>query len=529
MVRISKLPSFLLLFLVSCNSLFFQNESNKNKDKNPANTSTPQFQNEMISTTQKYEFPVLPNFLANINSITTISSEFFVTTNGSENGDGSMNNPWDLDSALLGHKEVGPGDILWVRGGTYHPVKEPSKYNIKISGSEDNPVVIRAYPGERVTIDGGIQIYNPNVVFWGFEVFSSDKNNRISEESGSHPSDLNRPGGIGIFNKNIALINNVVHDGEFGISAQILSENAVIYGNLVYNNGWEGPDRGHGHGLYAQNELEKKYIMENIILNNFGGYSYHIYREDGPLNNFIFYGNVSINDTFLVGGIQPASNVTLVENYTYNSTMKLGYRSKFNETVTVIKNHIWNPQSSAFEVNWWNNANIVNNYFYSNKTLSSLQFPNPVNNYNWDNNSYYSETNLSFSLLSSNMTFNNWKKLTGFDSNSNYFSSLPDGQEIIIRPNYFEEKRGHIIIFNWSRNESVELDVSSLGLDIGDNFIIHNAQNFYDETFEGTFDGNPISFPMNGWTVSKPIGWDNTLGENSIPDFGSFVLITAQQ
>jgi len=524
----------MVIFLVGCSLSSYQTELNASKDNLTSTTLSPttlspttlppQIQIEITEITQNQYTPSLPKFLSNISTNDNSTSVFFVTTDGIENGDGGMNDPWDLDSALLDSSRVEPGDTIWVRGGTYHPVKEPSKYNIKISGSEEAPVIIRAYPGERVTIDGGIQIHTPNVVFWGFEVFSSDLN-RVSKESGSHPSDLNRPGGVAAYSNNVALINNIIHDGENGITAQINSENAVIYGNISYNNGWLGPDRGHGHGLYGQNEVGSKYIFENIIFNNFGEYSYHIYREDGPLKNITFYGNVALNDTFLVGGIQPASNMVLLENYIYNASTRLGFKSFDNGNITVVKNYFWNTFSTALEVKWWKDANIIGNRIYSDKTLTLLQFPRTFNNFNWDKNYYFSENNRPFHLTNSNLTYNTWKQLTRFDANSYYYSTFPDEQAIIIRPNSFEEKRGHIIVFNWSKKDSVSVDITSLGLEVGDSYTIHNAQNFYEETIDGTYDGKPVIIPMNGWTVAKPIGWDEPLGDVSFPDFGTFVLI----
>ncbi len=472
----------------------------------------------------------LPSYTSKLYAIQVSSDDFFVTTNGSANGDGSMDKPWDLDSALLGHSEVRPGDIIWVRGGTYRPVKEPSKFNIKVSGSEDNPVVIRAYPGERVTIkDAGIQIYNPNVVFWGFEVFSSGLD-RVAEESGSHPGDFYRPGGIAVYSDNVALINNIIHDAEYGITAQIsignfYTENAVIYGNLSYNNGWKGPDRGHGYGLYGQNELGTKYIYENIIFNNFGGYSYHIYRENGPLKNFIFFGNIALNGNFLVGGLLPTSNIRFEENYTYNATTKLGFSSVGNETISVQRNHFWSVDSNALDVKYWKNVRVYQNNFYSTDSLAYL-LSSSLNNYDWNENLYHSTKLSPFTTNNSNIAWEAWKKTTGFDSQSKYYSALPNNTNVTVRPNIFEAKRGNIIIQNWSKLGSVSVNISNLGLEIGDKYTIHNAQNFYVDPIVGTYDGNPITIPMNGWTVAIPIGWDEPLGENTFPSFGTFVLIT---
>ncbi|MAT45600.1 MAG: hypothetical protein CL609_24990 [Anaerolineaceae bacterium] len=531
--NIFKFTNLFLLLLVSCSLMGSSphtptpQEEQPNKVYLPTivnSTNTAQTSTDFCYSTPKAD-PVIPDFVKNLTS-NNYRSEFYVTTSGSPNGDGSLNHPWDLDSALLDSGNVRGGDIIWIKGGTYHPNIEPSKYNVKISGDDNNPVIVRAFPGERVSIDGGIQVYSPNVVIWGLEIFSSNTD-RVASESGSNPSDLDRPGGLAVYNKNVALINNVVHDGGHGITDQNPAGNNIIYGNLSYNTGWLGPDRGHGHGYYGQNEFDTKFIYENIMFNNFSNYSYHIYGESGPLQNFVFSGNVAINDTFLIGGYEPAVNMTLTENYTFNATTKLGYRSEQNDSVNFNQNRLWNPNSLALEIQGWKNANISNNCISSdNNFLAELDQPSDAGSYVWDNNLYFSEISNPFNLENSTLSWSKWQSSTGFDKSSNYNTKLSTNYDIVVRPNYFENKRGNVIVYNWQKANSVTVDISALGLQNGDRYIIHNAQDFYKGTIDGVYTGQPITIPMTGWSTTIPIGWDEALGESSFPDFGVFVITT---
>ena len=457
--------------------------------------------------------------------VKTAGTEYHVTVNGRSSGNGSISNPWDLDSALLESSRTKPGDIIWVHGGTYHPVVEPAKYNIKLVGGDNNPIIIRTYPGERVTIEGGIQIYQPNVVFWGFEVMSSDTD-RTASESGSHPSDLNRAGGIVIFNRNIMLINNIIHDGGSGITASFNAPNATIYGNLSYNAGWQGPDRGHGHGFYGQNDTGTKYIYENIIFNNFGSYSFHIYREGGPLNNFILYGNAAINDTFLVGGLEPADNISVLENHIYNAKTRLGYSSKDNGTITISNNWFYGePGEDNLELKWWDKAIVTNNCSFSqNDTVVLMEYPSSHSSYVWNNNIYRSTDSTPFFYNGSARSWSQWRSSTGFDSSSNFKAEVPKGLSIYVRPNLFEAKRGHVFIYNWDSQNTVNVDISSLGLAIGDSYTLHNALDYYVNPIQGVYNGAPIPVRMTNWSVAKPIGWSETLGPTTFPKFGTFVL-----
>ena len=45
--------------------------------------------------------------------------EFHVTTNGNSSGNGSLEKPWDLQTALNHPQSVKDGDIIWLHGGIY--------------------------------------------------------------------------------------------------------------------------------------------------------------------------------------------------------------------------------------------------------------------------------------------------------------------------------------------------------------------------------------------------------------------------
>lgn len=455
------------------------------------------------------------------------SHTFYVTTTGKASNDGSAAHPWDLDSALLNTSKVHAGDIIWVRGGTYKPEIESIKFNIKVKGAANNPVIIRAYPGERVTIDGSVEIYSEYVTFWGFEITNTNPD-RTSSEVGSHPSDISRGSGVNLLAPNISLINNIIHEGENGISSFSSSPDAIIYGNISFNNGWMGPDRGHGHGLYAQNETGSKTLAENIVFNNFGAYSFHLYTENGSLKNFTLTGNVAMNDTFLIGGTQPVQNIHLFENYVYNTKSKLGYSNQNNTNLQLQQNWFWNPSGTGIEINWWNNFTVMDNYILSGSspvlTYEPSSSPGPVN---WTNNNYQAGSDTdSFTYDGDQLSWNQWRSTTTYDSGSQFSTAPLTDPSVFVRPNQYEKKRGNIIIFNWSDLNEINADISSLGLASGDLYTLHNAQNYYAETIQGTYnDSNPtITIPMTGWSVAKPIGWSVPLNPSTFPKFGVFVL-----
>jgi len=51
----------------------------------------------------------------------------------------------------------------------------------------------------------------------------------------------------------------------------------------------DGPDRGHGHGIYVQNATDPRKIIDNIIFNQFS-HGVHGYTEGGLLNQLYLEG-----------------------------------------------------------------------------------------------------------------------------------------------------------------------------------------------------------------------------------------------
>ena len=94
--------------------------------------------------------PLLPALLILITSATAAkAAEFYVATNASSSGTGTIGNPWTLQTALNQPSAVHPGDTIWLRGGTY-----AGHFTSHLTGTSSNPIKVRQYPGERARIDG---------------------------------------------------------------------------------------------------------------------------------------------------------------------------------------------------------------------------------------------------------------------------------------------------------------------------------------------------------------------------------------
>lgn len=432
------------------------------------------------------------------------AAEWHVAPNA--NGDGTFENPWDLQTALYHPDQVQPGDIIWLHEGTYEGL-----FYSHLSGTIDNPIIVRQYPNERAILDGKtnqgaiLTVYGDDVWYWGFEIMSSS-GDHTSQQSTSWPTDIEMPNGIVVSTneygtaKRTKFINLYIHDTMQGISLWTSAQDVELYGSIIQNNGWSAPDRGHGHGLYTQNKQGIKTIENNIFLPGFSSYGIHAYGSDVSfLDNFHIKNNTAINVINLIGGGDVVQNNVISSNDFWAShfgvrVLYLGYHYIGGAGVsdTILTNnrllgHIAiHPSRDGLQV--------TQNRFIGNfESFESNE---------WSENEYYEEI---------------WP---------NPPSNLPTKNEIIIKPNKYDTNRAHIVIYNWENKDTVDLDLSEF-VDIGTTYTIKNAANLDDPKITGIYSGT-ISIPMSTWTLATPIGQTESLAQNSYPQFGVFLLTTQQ-
>ncbi len=284
-------------------------------------------------------------------------ADFFVAPNPGSGGNGSTERPWRLAFALSHPPEVKPGDTIWLRGGVYS-----GSFVSFLAGTPANPVVVRAYPGERVTLDGGTSVGSVVLTvsgryawYWGLEVTSSDSD-KTSASDDNWPDDIGPGYGIAAGTESstgLRFINLVVHDTAMGIAAMSAWSDTEIYGCLIYYNGWNALSGSKGHGIYAQNETGTKKIVENLIFQQFS-HGVHAYTEDGYLDNIWVEGNILFANgvvsgyegrNLLLGGSQVAQNPTVRSNMLYNgpdrpaSSFDIGYLAGCTNP-TIVDNYI---------------------------------------------------------------------------------------------------------------------------------------------------------------------------------------------
>jgi hypothetical protein len=477
-------------------------------------------------------------------------NQYYVAPNGLPEGDGTLDNPWDLATALAQPSVVQPGDTIWLRDGVY-----TGSFVSMLKGTAEAPILVRQYPGERAIIDTAVasvdqlpalKVKGSWVWFWGFEIMNSyPDRSRIDPYTGN--DEPWRGSGADVYASNVKFINMVFHDNGHGIWDK--KDMTEIYGCLFYFNG----NNKREHALYLGNTVGTKYIVDNIMFAQ-GGYGILGFSGAAPntLNGFHIEGNVAFNNGILtlddsttgniqVGGGMGVSVERLVvrDNYVYNTTsnaiskncgIRLGYEDTANKDLQLLNNYI--VSKVPLRVWWWQNIEAQGNTIYSKNYSTDLKIPSGVDPsvYYWDSNTYLSARKSGPIFLKDDVTytFSSWKDATGLDRNSQVTqdaSLRPTGVKTFLRPNRYEPKRGHLVVYNWDLRNWITVDLSSLGLEIGDTYSIYDVQNYFGgPVAQGTYDGYEVYLPLNLRETSQPIGNVERIPSHTAPEFAVFLV-----
>lgn len=462
--------------------------------------------------------------------------EWFVAPDGTAGGDGSKEKPWSLEAALKPHPSIQPMDTIWVRKGVYN-----GAFVGRLKGAPGKPVVLRAYPGERVVLDG--RGFSPNAVltiegewawYWGLEVTNTDPN-RWSSLPGSNHSE-SRGQGISQMGANTKVINCVIHDAGGGVFQGNGIPNMEVYGAVIYNNGWRAPDRTHGHSIYAQNRDGQKQIRESIHFNPFSLNMSLYGSAASSLNNFTLEGNVAFNGRYLIGGDAPVKNLVFKENLLYGNTAEFRYTNRKNEDLVLENNYLPVLVSAGMG---WNKITARGNTFLRPRSTGvlvevTISEGNELKSSVFEGNTYITTSTgqAVASVLAPGMTraqaysFAAWQA-EGFEKEGRLVvaaNGTPAEARVFVRRNFYEPNRAHVVIYNWPKRDEVEVDISALNPQPGDRWVLRNVQNYFEESVSGVYEGKPLRVRMTGWTAAAPVGEDKPLYPVTFPEFGVFVL-----
>lgn len=486
----------------------------------------------------------------------------FAATNGSPNGNGTIDKPWDLYTALTS-KNIQPGDILYIRGGTYDTSSIGGKsFVCTLKGNSKNPITIMPYNNEKVIFDGKSNSDgNPTLNVTGEWLIIRDfyftNSNKERNSYKSDISDLQTNSGVDFSAPNSKLINCFIYDN-IGVGCGFWNPavDSELYGCLIFNNGYNDNyrHRGTGHNIYAQNQTGTKLIHDNFIFNSvsYGLHAYFTGDSKDPKRNyqsgFDIQRNISFNNgvlvssyksNYLVGGMQPYSNVYLKDNYAYMWTdtagknYQMGYES-INIDCTLENNYSFRS-GTAFEFINFKEINFIGNTIVNKGKSAAVSCVVPAESgydkYIFKNNLYYGTNSTFFRHTdhrgySDTGNFNLWRNFTKNDNGSTFTIGLPNKNLVSVLPNKYEKGRANIVIFNYLGNDYQKIDVSHV-LEKGSEYYVYDVQNIFGKPIlSGIYDGSLLNIPMNLTECQQPnVNIDIGLKHTS-KEFGTFLLLS---
>ena len=461
------------------------------------------------------------------------AAEHYVSPTGA--GDGSRAQPWNLATAFNHPPSLQPGDTIWLRGGTYGNGRS-TIFKCNLQGTQQKPIIVRQYPGERAIINGGIEngARCTWVWWWGFEITNTSPDRKVQESQ--------RPGGINLRTRGHKLINLVIHNtGHPAIGFwNDIGDGGEIYGTIIFGTGlYDLSDRRfpegwtRGNGIYAQNQDGTRLISDVISFRNFTD-GMKVYTEGGYANGYTLEGNVSFDNAdfniFATAMKFPMERLRVVNNFTWREpeddrhSIQIGYYPKQRDA-TILDNYFAGGAGEVLAIKNMSTLNVKGNTIIGVGPLTNWVAGDPGSMV-WDNNVYRTSSTNAYKIGEAVKTFSEWQQMTGFDSNSKQIG-LPTENYVAVRPNKYEPGRANIIVYNWEDQPSVSVDLRPSRLQMGGSFEIRDAQNFFGPpVLTGTWNGTPIEIPMN-LTEVAPIYGNVTHFKNKHTSsmFNVFVLL----
>ena len=468
-----------------------------------------------------------------------------VSPDGTPESDGSEANPWDLGTALAATDRVNPGDTIWLHAGTYR-----GGYESTLCGEPGKPVVVRSVRGDRVTLDlnprdekdpGTLTLRGADVVYRDFEVTCTHPN-RETTIAGSWPDDIRR-GSVDIRGDRISAVNLVVHDLGTGFGFWAEGEGGEISGCLIYYNGWRGPDRGHGHGIYTQNARGTKRIRDNVIFHQFGHGIQAYGSEKASLKGFEIEGNVIFDNGvltkpgdrstgLLVGGATPAERIVVRENVVVGSGIRLGYTwGTVSEDLVCEKNY-----SEGLIVRDFRRGSVSQNTVVAHSQAAQWEAADTLlrGGLAWDRNTYHitdgrwGECSVQEKGKTRSLTFAQWQETTGHDAGSTFQKGAPIDLRVIVRPNTHEPGRALIAVINPGERPEVEVDLSDV-LNEGQAFRIVSVRDVFGPALlTGVFKEKAVNIPLNAVKGPLPVGLTEVKLPVTEPGFSTFLVLPVQ-
>ncbi len=482
------------------------------------------------------------------------------STKGSPGGNGTKDQPWDLQTALSQTSGcVNGGDIIWLHEGVYN-----GNYKSLLNSTNSKFITISGYKNTEVILNGNIsnskhyvlEVSGSKVIFKNFEItYLGDFSREKSDNKFKAVTGINHVKGEDCKFQNL-IVHNIPGSG---IGSWKATGGTIIEDCLIYNNGYQSK-RGHGVGIYVQNQSHKTRILRNnIVFNNYykgievwsatSGSKLEFVKNINLLDNIVFNNGTPSGkpwaNVIIASGDQESINVaknikvknnvfyhntdfTNTKNFGYGNSLTLGYTDKaLVENVSIIDNVIIG-RNNALNLMHMKSAEFKNNTVYSGyvhfatSSLPALE----LGALHFDNNKYYTRKPASLRVLKyKDFKLTDWRKTYKIDHHSEW-KPLKDFEinpvlkitELKTQPNQF-----NIALLDKS-GKDVMIDFNEFDISEGQTYKIYDIENRSVVVASGKVAKNiKLKFSMKLSAFEKPL--HNTIAAKSHNNFGVYRVV----
>ena len=476
---------------------------------------------------------------------------FYAAPNGTAGSAGTLAAPWSKEWMFsASNTTLQPGDTVRLLPGVYAwpSATTGNEFVATKAGTVNAPIVYRPHiDSERTCLSGRVRLDGDNCTFFGLE-FTYDSNE--TRDGGANEESLLRyHTGFDPFAANLRFIECSIHDMLSGMFAGNEAPGLQVLDCYIYNNGVDGPTRGHGHALYIQGEqFAAGKLFQNII--SWGGYKHGMqyygtssskvwnlttrnssffmmgawsaYGEDNPLVSW----QVAPGD----GGNLLWDNVNLFRAVPApgGRGARIGVSTGWNASNVVMRNctmrgaaELLRPNDLTFTDNlvWVEDSEPVINT--GQPVMIELQSSQPASAFTIDRNQYFKRS--SSSTISVNSL-----RANGWELNGSITTANPTGVRCTATPCAYTRGKGHLHIWNFSGASSVTVDIGAAvhGL-TGFPYAIYHAFDWVTggaPLVTGTYDGTRVTIPMDARSHPRPYGAVQPVAPVLPNTFGAFVV-----
>lgn len=479
---------------------------------------------------------------------------------GKASGNGSIVNPWDLQTALSQTTNaVNDNDVIYLHEGTYN-----GRFISTITTLDKNTfITVKPFKRDKVVLNGNIdsrlgsvlEVKGGNVIFQDFEItFLGDFSRSMKDRNFQVVNGISHVDG-----EDCKFINLKIHNNPgSGIGSWKRTGGSSIDGCLIYNNGYMSKVRGSGVGIYVQNQSDKiRYIANNTIFNNYykgievwsasSGTKQEfiknitlqkniIFNNGNPGGHFVDNVIIASNDK---NGINVAKNIIFDSNILYHNSdfasstnsgdgasLTLGYSANAPvEEITVTNNIIVGKNNALRLLHvksliFKNNITYCGYVHYNSSVLAHLK-----TGWKFDNNEYFTKKSNSQRISKhKDFTLKQWQTNFGLDQNSIWKQVKDfDMKSVLDVTKIRETEYGYRVTLFSKEGKNVTVDFSNLDLKNASNYKIYDIENPEKIIKSGKIStDSKLEFPMNTKVIEQPL--HNQIAKKTPNNFGVYIV-----